>query len=212
MKHIPPCAIEDMAALGVTADGAVTDRLCEFAGLLEKGAGGRFGNLLGPAETGRLWNRHILESVAYVPFLDKDIPVVDIGSGAGFPGIVLALFGLETTLVESRRKRFLFLVWVRESMKLGNTRVLNGRVEECGPFSGPVSYTARAVENPRSLLKRIAVTSREDFSLTVRTGEPYSFTPVDVVEKLPSPPLDRPGFMVQFRHPGTGIHRGNEGE
>jgi len=212
VKHIPPDAAGDMAALGVVPEGTVIDRLCEFAGLVERGLGGRFGNLLGPAEMGRLWNRHILESVAYVPFLDEDWPVVDIGSGAGFPGIVLALLGHETTLVESRRKRFLFLVWVRESMKLGNTLVLNGRVEECGPFPGPVSFTARAVEDPRGLLRRISVISREEFSLTVRTGEAYSLPPVDVVRKLPSPPLDRPGFMVQFRHPGAGTHRGNGGE
>jgi 16S rRNA (guanine527-N7)-methyltransferase len=212
VKHIPPDAAVDMAALGVTADGNVIDRLWEFAGLLEKGAGGRFGNLLGPRETGRLWSRHILESVAYLPLLDKNLRVVDIGSGAGFPGVVLALFGLETTLVESRRKRYLFLLWVREIMKIGNARVLNGRVEDCGPFPGPVSFTARAVETPLSLLERLSVTSREGFSLTVRTGEPYSHPTVDVVKKLPSPPLDRPGFMVQFRHPGTGIHRGNGGK
>ncbi|MFO7627084.1 MAG: RsmG family class I SAM-dependent methyltransferase [Candidatus Fermentibacteraceae bacterium] len=211
MKHIPSGAIQDIAALGVTADGSVIDRLGEFAGLLEKAMGGRFGNLLGPMEMGRLWNRHILESVAYIPLLKKDVPVVDIGSGAGFPGIVLALFGLEATLVESRRKRFLFLVWVRETMKLGNVRVLNGRVEDCGPFPGPVSFTARAVENPHSLVQKISDTSREDFSLTVRTGETYSFPGVEVVKKLPSPPLDRPGFMVQFRHPGAVVHRGNGG-
>lgn len=211
MKHLPTCALQDIAALGVTADAAVIGRLEEFADLLEKGVGGRFGNLLGPLEMRRLWCRHILESVAYVPLLDKNMPVVDIGSGAGFPGVVLSLFGFETTLVESRRKRFLFLLWIRESMKLGNVRVLNGRVEDCGPFPGPVSFTARAVENPRSLVRKISVTSREAFSLTVRTGEPYSFTAEDVVKELPSPPLDRSGFMVQFRHPGTEIHRGNGG-
>lgn len=211
MKHIPPDAAADMAALGVTADGPVIDRLGEFAGLLEKGAGGRFGNLLGPSEMGRLWCRHILESVAYVPLLEKDVPVVDIGSGAGFPGVVLALFGLEITLVESCRKRYLFLVWVRETMKLGNTRVLNGRVKDCGPFPSPVSFTARAVLNPRGLMEMISFTTREAFTLTVRAGEPYSFPTVDVVKELPSPPLDRPGFMVQFRHPGTGNHRGNGG-
>jgi len=211
VKHIPPDAALDIASLGVTADGTVIDRLGEFAGLLERGAGGRFGNLIGPSEMGRLWSRHILESVAFIPLLETGVPVVDIGSGAGFPGIVLALFGLEATLVESRRKRFLFLMWVRETMKLGNVRLLNGRVEDCGPFPGRVSFTARAVENPLSLVQRISVTSREGFSLTVRTGEPYSHPPVGFVKELPSPPLDRPGFMVQFRHPGTGFHRGNGG-
>jgi len=211
VKHIPPGAVQDISRLGVAADESVIERLDEFTVLIEKGAGGRFGNLLGPVEMGRLWNRHILESVAYIPFLEKEGPVVDIGSGAGFPGIVLALFGLETTLVESRRKRFLFLVWVRETMKLRNVNLLNGRIEECGPFPLPVAFTARAVENPAGLVQRISGVSREGFSLTVRTGEPYSAPGVEVVRELPSPPLDRPGFMVQFRHPGTGIRRGNGG-
>lgn len=211
MKHVPSGAAHDIAALGATADRGVIERLEEFTGLLEKGVGGRFGNLLGPLEMRRLWSRHILESVAYIPLLARDTPVVDIGSGAGFPGVVLSLFGFQTTLVESRRKRFLFLLWVSETMNLGNVRVLHGRVEDCGPLPGPVSFTARAVENPPSLVHRISVASSEPFSLTVRTGEPYSFTPVDVVKELPSPPLDRPGFMVQFRHPGTEIHRGNGG-
>lgn len=212
MKHIPSSAIDEIAALGVTAGEAVIGRLEQFAGLLEKASGERFGNLLGPAETGRLWSRHILESIAYIPLLGKGSQIVDIGSGAGFPGMVLALFGMNTTLVECRRKRFLFLVWVRETMKLGNVSVLNRRVEDCGPFRGPVSFTARAVEDPAALLKKVSETVPGGFSLTVRTGETYSFPRVEVVRSLPSPPLDRPGFMVQFRHPGTGIHLEGGGE
>ena len=119
MKHVPSGAAHDIAALGATADRGVIERLEEFTGLLEKGVGGRFGNLLGPLEMRRLWSRHILESVAYIPLLARDTPVVDIGSGAGFPGVVLSLFGFQTTLVESRRKRFLFLLWVSETMNLG---------------------------------------------------------------------------------------------
>lgn len=211
MKHIPPGAVHDIAALGVKADDEFVGRLGEYASLLESAAGGRFGNLLGPSETARLWSRHILESIAYIPHVGGGGQVVDIGSGAGFPGIVLALFGIRTTLVESRRKRYLFLVWLRETMRLGNVTVLNGRAENCGPFPAPVFFTARAVEDPLDLLRRISATTCGEFTLTVRTGAPYSSPLVQVAEKLPCPPLDRPGFMVQFRHPGKGSGLGNGG-
>ena len=205
MKHSPDDASSSLRALGVEPTGSALQMLSEFAVLLEHGMGGRFGNLLGPREMERLWGRHVLESAAYMPLLKEAGPVVDIGSGAGFPGMVLAIFGMNVTMVERRRKRYLFLLWALDSLGLGNAAAMHCGIEEAGPFPKDTAFTARAVEDPEQLLSRVAGTAPDGCTLTLRVAEPYSIPCEKLVVALPSPPLDRPGFMVQFRHPGSGF-------
>lgn len=213
MKLVPREAMEHLEVLGIASDPSVPARLGEFAELLERAVkGGRFGNLLGPGELPRIWNRHILESAAFFPLLETAGRVVDIGSGAGFPGIVLAVLGRDVTLVESRRKRFLFLLWVRESMKLPGLQLVNGRIEDCGPYPEGTCFTARAVDRMRDLPAALSLAAPSGYTLTVRTGTPEALPWGGSVMKLPSPPLDRPGFMVQFRHPGADLEKGDGGE
>jgi 16S rRNA (guanine527-N7)-methyltransferase len=213
VKHIPGEAGEHLEVLGITARREAIDRLGEFADLLESAvAARRFGNLLGPGEISRIWSRHMLESAAYLPLLSTTGRVVDIGSGAGFPGIVLAVLGKEVTLVECRRKRFLFLLWVKENTRLPGLRLVNGRVEDCGPYPEGTAFTARAVDRMRDLPAVLSLAAPRGYTLTVRTGTPEALPWGGIVMKLPSPPLDRPGFMVQFRHPGTALGNGNRGE
>lgn len=67
-------------------------------------------NLVGPQEEGRLWERHVLDSVQLFPFLVGEGGFLDVGSGAGFPGVVLSLLGLSGgVLVESSQKKCSFL-------------------------------------------------------------------------------------------------------
>lgn len=75
--------------------------------------------------------QHIADSLAVVPKLPESARMVDIGSGAGFPGLVFAMVrpDVEVTLVESRRKRCSFLREVIRQTGLNNARVLEGRVE-----------------------------------------------------------------------------------
>lgn len=98
-----------------------------------------------------LWERHILDSaqlIEYIPLTTKKL--LDIGSGAGFPGIVLAILMQEKipqariTLVESITKKTLYLKDVCEHLKLSNVRVENTRVENL-QISAPDVITARAV-------------------------------------------------------------------
>jgi len=94
--------------------------------------------LIGPREGGRLWSRHLLNSAVVSPLLPTNGRVVDIGSGAGLPGIPLAIAlpHCEFFLVEPLERRTVFLRQVVADLGLNNCRVVRGRAEqvvsECG--------------------------------------------------------------------------------
>ncbi|GAA1733184.1 16S rRNA (guanine(527)-N(7))-methyltransferase RsmG [Microcella frigidaquae] len=121
------------------------------ADLIEHGE--RLG-LIGPLEVGRVWTRHVLNSALVAPFLQSGGRLADIGSGAGLPGLVLALVrpDVEVTLIEPMERR---TDWLRdESARLGltNVTVLRARAEDArdaGPFD---QVTARAVSALRTLI------------------------------------------------------------
>jgi 16S rRNA (guanine527-N7)-methyltransferase len=87
--------------------------------------------LIGPREVGRLWDRHLLNSAAIAELLPANARVTDIGSGAGLPGIPLALArpDLRVTLVEPLLRRSDFLHEVIGELEIDVT-VVRGRAEE----------------------------------------------------------------------------------
>ena len=100
--------------------------------------------LIGPREPGRIWTRHLLNSAALASFLAEGATVTDLGSGAGLPGIPLALArpDLTMTLLEPQSRRMRFLELVRAELDLELTLV-QARAED-GP-SGADIVVARAV-------------------------------------------------------------------
>lgn len=91
--------------------------------------------LIGPREGDRLWERHILNSVAAAPLFPSGASVLDVGSGAGLPGIPLAILrpDLRVTLLESLLRRVNFLELAVAELGLGDrVRVVRGRAEEHG--------------------------------------------------------------------------------
>jgi 16S rRNA (guanine527-N7)-methyltransferase len=91
------------------ADAEATDRLAAYLMLLEKWQ--RQINLVGPGSMRDPWRRHMLDSAQLVPLLPAGVPtIVDLGSGAGFPGVVLAIMGdARVHLVESNARKCAFL-------------------------------------------------------------------------------------------------------
>ncbi|WP_299569634.1 16S rRNA (guanine(527)-N(7))-methyltransferase RsmG [uncultured Williamsia sp.] len=87
--------------------------------------------LIGPRETERLWDRHILNCGVLATALPDDVRVVDVGSGAGLPGIPLALAGrtLRVTLLEPLERRHDFLREAIDALGL-DVEVVRGRAEE----------------------------------------------------------------------------------
>jgi 16S rRNA (guanine527-N7)-methyltransferase len=115
------------AAVGVF--GAALDQAVRYAQILA-GAGVERG-LIGPRETERLWDRHVLNSAALAELLDRGEQIADIGSGAGLPGIPLALArpDLRVTLIEPLLRRSDFLREVADDLGL-DVAVVRGRAEE----------------------------------------------------------------------------------
>jgi 16S rRNA (guanine527-N7)-methyltransferase len=91
------------------------------------------GRMIAAADAGRLHDRHVLDCLRGVEWLGvNDGSLLDIGSGAGLPGIVFAIARpvLEVTLVESRRSRAIFLRSAVASLGLERVRVVHGRIEQ----------------------------------------------------------------------------------
>jgi 16S rRNA (guanine527-N7)-methyltransferase len=110
--------------------------------------------LIGPREAPRMWERHLLNCAAVAELIPPDARVVDVGSGAGLPGIVLAVArpDLSVLLVEPLARRTDFLSEVVAKLDLTRTTVVRARAEECVPSRGrPARFeladvvTARAV-------------------------------------------------------------------
>lgn len=187
----------DLEELGVDIDEKQFDLFGEFAGiLLERSA--RV-NLIGPLERQRLWRRHFLESMLYGFLVDINRPVVDIGSGNGFPGIVLAILGFSMILLEPRRKKHLFLGFAISELGLENCRIVPARLEDFNPGNEVEQFVARAVAPPDSLLEIIGKITGKGSVFVYRQPEIAEKRKYENFIELKYPPLDRGGFLVQYR-------------
>ncbi|WP_405819197.1 16S rRNA (guanine(527)-N(7))-methyltransferase RsmG [Streptomyces sp. NBC_01390] len=104
--------------------------------------------LIGPREVPRLWERHLLNCAVLSEVVPENVTVCDVGSGAGLPGIPLALVreDLKITLLEPLLRRTNFLSEVVELLGLDHVTVIRGRAEEVMGTLQPVHVvTARAV-------------------------------------------------------------------
>nr|WP_202469721.1 16S rRNA (guanine(527)-N(7))-methyltransferase RsmG [Streptomyces sp. SID2888] len=104
--------------------------------------------LIGPREVPRLWERHLLNCAVLSEVVPEGVTVCDVGSGAGLPGIPLALVreDLKITLLEPLLRRTNFLSEVVELLSLDHVTVVRGRAEEVMGTLPPVHVvTARAV-------------------------------------------------------------------
>lgn len=122
--------------------------------------------LIGPREAPRLWGRHVLNCAVVEALIPQDACVADVGSGAGLPGLCLAIArpDLELTLIEPLERRVTWLNEIVQDLQLENVQVLRARgeqVEELPGGSAPDVVTARAVSALGGLL---------DFTLPLLQG------------------------------------------
>lgn len=110
--------------------------------------------LIGPREAPRLWDRHILNSAVLAEAIPDGATVCDIGTGAGLPGVVLAIArpDLQITLVEPLLRRTTFLEEVVDELGLAHVSVRRGRAEDLHGSETFDVVTSRAVAPLERLL------------------------------------------------------------
>lgn len=129
--------------------------------------------LIGPLEVPRLWSRHILNSAVAAPLFPAGGRVGDVGSGAGLPGLVLAIArpDVEWVLIEPMERR---VTWLNEQVAglgLENVVVERARAEDAGRYEEMLdAVTARAVSALRTLIPWTAPLVRDGGELILLKG------------------------------------------
>ena len=129
---------------GIDISDNMLDKLKKYHELLVKWQ--KSINLVSNSTINDVVMRHFLDSVQLIKYIDnKDIKLVDMGSGAGFPALILAILGVkEVHLIESDTRKATFLRTVSRETKLNNVTIHNKRIENCD-IEGVDLFTARAL-------------------------------------------------------------------
>ncbi|UYN85062.1 MAG: 16S rRNA (guanine(527)-N(7))-methyltransferase RsmG [Microcella sp.] len=163
-------AIEPEPASAAAVFGDRLDLARQFAAGL--GRHGEELGLIGPLELPRLWSRHIINCGVIAPFLVAAGRVADVGSGAGLPGLVLAIArpDVDFVLIEPMERRTDWLTAESERLGLDNVTVLRARAEEAASAGAFDQVTARAVSALSKLIPLTAPLAREGGELMLLKG------------------------------------------
>ena len=135
---------QGLAAMGTPLPEGAIDRLAQYLRLLEKW--NRVHNLTAIREPEQMVTLHVLDSLSILPYVASARSLVDVGTGAGLPGIPLALArpDLSVTLLDSSHKKATFLEQARLELKLENIAVACERVERWHPQAKFDAVVSRA--------------------------------------------------------------------
>lgn len=136
------------------------------------GAHGEERGLIGPLEPARLWTRHLLNSAVAAPLFAAGGRVGDVGSGAGLPGIVLAIArpDVRWVLIEPMERRVAWLDEQVAALGLDNTQVVRARAEDWTEGAVLDAVTARAVSALKTLVPVTAPLARAGGELIFLKG------------------------------------------
>ncbi|WP_347755141.1 16S rRNA (guanine(527)-N(7))-methyltransferase RsmG [Agrococcus sp. ProA11] len=172
MSDATPPLLEDEPAAAAAIFGDRIEFARSYADSLARH--GETLGLIGPRELPQLWSRHILNSALLAPLLCGRVG--DVGSGAGLPGLVLAIArpDIDVTLIEPMERRTDWLQSEVDRMGLDNVRVLRARAEDLagsGDLLPLDQVTARAVSALRTLIPLTAPLVRSGGQLALLKGE-----------------------------------------
>lgn len=129
-------------------------------------------NLVAPSTLESIQERHFADSAQLADIIPSGVTVIDLGSGAGFPGVVLAILGWNVVCIESIGKKAAFLEEVKTQLNLDNLTIYNGRVEVFIPTlprdKKNIIFTARAFAPLIKILDYVAKTKCRLFLLKGR--------------------------------------------
>ena len=178
-----PAAASEIFGAGIDLARAYTNRLAQDSET--------FG-LLGPRELPRIWSRHVINSALLSELVPDETLVADVGSGAGLPGIPMAIAQPKAhfTLIEPMERRANWLSAVVEDLGIKNVDVIRARAEEVSRTDFDI-VTARAVAALDKLLKLLTPLTRGSNLKTVLALK-GSRAPEEISEAKPR--LQRLGF------------------
>lgn len=112
------------------------------------------------------YQRHILDSIQLGEIINKTLTVIDLGSGAGIPGIPLSILGFNVTMIESISKKTFFLKQVVNKLTL-NAKIISNRIESI-KLDETVTVTARALTSLANLFSYMENVSRETIGVFLK--------------------------------------------
>ena len=117
-------------------------------------------------------NEHIFDCACITPFLDEN-KILDVGSGAGLPGIVVSILESKknVTLLEPNQKKVSFLTHVQAELGLTNLKIEKGRVENLKKIQDKIIMT-RAVMEPEKFLASLPKLKKKKFKIIMMVSEP----------------------------------------
>lgn len=126
--------------------------------------------LIGPLEPARIWSRHVLNSAVIAPLMHGRVG--DVGSGAGLPGVVLAIArpDVQFVLIEPMERRTVWLAEQVSTLSLDNVEIVRSRGEEWSGAGSLDVVTARAVSALRTLVPWTAPLLRDGGELVLLKG------------------------------------------
>lgn len=190
-----------LAKLGLALDAQAQKRLLAYLALLAKW--NKVYNLTAVRETQKMLTQHVLDSLAVLPFIEGST-LLDVGSGAGLPGIPLALArpDLQVTLLDSNHKKTTFLRQACIELGLSNVSVVCERVEAWQPPQRFDTVISRAFSDLPEFVRLAGRLCRPGGTLLGMKGlHPYDelaqLPPQVVLQQVVA--LDVPGLAAQ-RH------------
>lgn len=189
-----------IAALGVDVSAAAQQRMLAYLALVEKW--NKAYNLTAVREPARMLTHHLLDSLAVLPHV-RGPRVLDVGSGAGLPGIPLALArpDWQLTLLDSNHKKATFLRQAVIELRLENVEVICERVETWTPVQGYNTVVSRAFSDLPEFLKLAGRLCAKDGVVVAMKG----VYPHEELAQLPGEFLLRD--VVSLKVPGLDAER-----
>ncbi len=177
--------------MGIVLPDAAPEKLIDYLGLLSHW--NRAFNLTAVRDSDEMLSKHLLDSLAVLPFVGDGL-VLDVGSGAGLPGIPLAIAMPDNDfiLIDSNSKKTRFLTQVRITLGLDNIEVVNQRVEGYTPMKDDRRIYFDAV------IARAYASSREIIKNTAHLHKPE--TRILIMQGKLNESIDVPGYVLKQSH------------
>ena len=169
-----------MVRLGLDVPSGAVEALLSFMGLLKEWSGTY--NLVAPRERDFLLTRHLLDSLSIAHRLQEG-SLLDVGTGAGLPGLPLAIIKpeMEVTLVDSAGKKIRFIRHVARTLKLNNVHPIHQRIEDLTDSKTYANITSRAFASLREFVEAVRPCADESTRVLAMKG----VNPRKELEELP---------------------------